>query len=52
MVGSCVREHGFLNLWVFVGVDGLDVGTDVSGRLIAACGMLFYRGNFTLALAQ
>jgi hypothetical protein len=39
MVGSRVGEHGFLNLRVFVGADGLDVGTDVSGRLIAACGM-------------
>jgi hypothetical protein len=39
MVGSCVGEHGFLYLRVFVGVDGLGVGTAVSGRLIAACGM-------------
>jgi hypothetical protein len=39
MVGSCVGEHGFFNLKVFAGVDGLDVGTYVSGRLIAVCGM-------------
>jgi hypothetical protein len=38
-VESYVGEHGFLNLKVFAGVDGLDVGTDVSGRLIAVCGM-------------
>jgi hypothetical protein len=39
MVGSCVGEHGFLYRRVFVGVDGLDVGTGVSGRLIAGRGM-------------
>jgi hypothetical protein len=38
-----VGEHGFFNLKVFAGVDGLDVGTDVSGRLIAVCGMQFHR---------
>jgi hypothetical protein len=32
-------KHGFLNFRVFVGVDGLDVGINVSGILIAACGM-------------
>jgi hypothetical protein len=31
-------KHG-LNFRVFVGVDELDVGINVSGILIAACGM-------------
>jgi hypothetical protein len=52
MVGSYVGEHGFLNIKVYAGVDGLDVGTGVSGRLIAVCGMQFHRGNVTLSLAQ
>jgi hypothetical protein len=39
MLGSCVGEHGFLNFRVFVGADGLDVGINVSGILIAACGI-------------
>jgi hypothetical protein len=43
MVGSYVGEHGFLNLKVFAGVDGLDVRTCVSGRLIAVCGVQFHR---------
>jgi hypothetical protein len=47
MVGSYVGEHGFFNLKVFAGVDGLDVGTDVSDRLIAVCGIQFHTGNYT-----